>query len=628
MRKTVLPLLLVYILVIVLLLNACTNNQSTTTQTTISSAPVPSSSQSATKTPTPATIANWWDKYGTPQYGGTITLATNNSTISVDTWDFAGGGFTLWLESLFEPDWALDRNTWPMTSSFIPDQYYTGNLAESWEITDPQTITVKIHQGVLWQNKAPANGREFTADDVQFHYDRLLGTGHGYTTPNGFFAAIFGDLQNAVATDKYTVVFHFKRPGSQWFQILADRFPLNQFESPEWIALGGPPVNAPADGAPASGPPPGGAPPAAATSETNNPLRDWHNAVGTGPWILSDMIIGSQATYSKNPNYWGHDPRFPKNQTPYADQLKLLIIPDTATQLASLRTGKIDIVFAANGAGGVDPQQAENLTQTNPDLVQGQSPLGANGLTFRLDKAPFTDINVRKALNMAVNRELISNSIYGGFGNKTPCGFVSQTFKGYAYDYADWPQQLKDEYAYNPTQAKKLLLEAGYPNGFKTDISASTADDSQLLQVFKSEFSDIGVDMTINVQDPTTWDASRMASKHDQMITAAGGSLAAPKFTITQFYSKSPDHAYTMVNDANYDALYDKFFSSTDPAAAQNIFRQIDQYVIQQHWLVLAGEHSNYNVWQPYLKGYSGEQIGFGSQVMWSRVWIDQSLKK
>jgi len=235
---------------------------------------------------------------------------------------------------------------------------------------------------------------------------------------------------------------------------------------------------------------------------------------------------------------------------------------------------------------------------------------------------------VRKALNMAINRELISNSIYGGFGDKTPTGFVSQTFKGYAFDYANWPQQLKDEYAYNPTGAKKLLADAGYPNGFKTNISASTTNDSELLQIFKSEFADIGVDMIINVLDQTTWDASRMASKHDQMITSTGGGLSAPKFTATQFYSKSPDHAYTMVNDANYDALYDKFFSSTDPAEAQKIFEQMDKYVIEQHWLILAGEHSNYNVWQPYLKGYSGEQLGFGQQIMWSRVWIDQSQKK
>ena len=69
--------------------------------------------------------------------------------------------------------------------------------------------------------------------------------------------------------------------------------------------------------------------------------------------------------------------------------------------------------------------------------------------------------------------------------------------KGWGFPYEEWPQDLKDEYAYNPTAAKKLLADAGYPNGFKTNVVADTAGDMDLLQIVKSYFAEVGIDMEI-----------------------------------------------------------------------------------------------------------------------------------
>ena len=65
---------------------------------------------------------------------------------------------------------------------FCPTDYAKGELAESWEFTDPSTFVVHLRQGIHWQNIPPANGREFTADDVVFHFDRMFGLGDGFTT--------------------------------------------------------------------------------------------------------------------------------------------------------------------------------------------------------------------------------------------------------------------------------------------------------------------------------------------------------------------------------------------------------------------------------------------------------------
>ncbi len=70
-------------------------------------------------------------------------------------------------------------------------------------------------------------------------------------------------------------------------------------------------------------------------------MQDWKTAVGTGPYILTDWVKGSAITYTKNPNYWGYDEKFPENRLPSIDEVKVLGIPDASTRLTALCTGKI-----------------------------------------------------------------------------------------------------------------------------------------------------------------------------------------------------------------------------------------------------------------------------------------------
>lgn len=294
---------------------------------TISSTSTVQQSLSTTQQPVssnPVTKANWWDKYGTPQYGGTITVRTtfivagNFDPLASPVPGIFAGGFAAnaWGEALAMPDWTLDRSTWSYSIGFAPLQYLKGLLAQSWEQTDPLTITVHLRQGITWQNKPPVNGREITADDIVFNYDRLLGTGNGYNQPNLFYISRFSNIKKAVAVDRYTVQFQLNQSGVVGLcQILLGEF---FFVPPEWVALGGPPSNAPPAGPPggSGGPPPGG-PPAA-----GGPLTDWKNVVGSSPWVLTDFVNGSKMEFSRNPDYWGYDERYPK--TDYLMLINLL----------------------------------------------------------------------------------------------------------------------------------------------------------------------------------------------------------------------------------------------------------------------------------------------------------------
>jgi peptide/nickel transport system substrate-binding protein len=612
MTKKLLWGLLVILLITSSLLVACTKTTATATstgpaQTTASkppapttSAPAPTTSSSVqTTTPpvqstpgqptAPPAKANWWDKFGAPAYGGAYSLRLASLPTNFDNASFMGGSWQLWFETLFAPDWALDRGTWSFQGLFIPDKFARGLLAESWEQPDAQTIIVHLRHGVKWQNKAPVNGREFTSDDIIQHYDRIRGTGSGYITPNPAYGSFTVNWDKITAKDKYTVVFTFKKPSGTNFASILNRFALNTFEAPESVKAEG------------------------------GALKDWKKALGTGPWMLTDYIEANSMTLGKNPDYWGFDEHYPKNRLPYADSVKLLVIPDSTTAIAALRTGKLDFLSM------VSWQNAAVLAKDMPELQQTQIPFMGYTLTLRVDKVPFKDIRVRRALQMAIDLKSVAQNYYGGKVDGTPANLISPVFKGYAFAYADWPQTLKDDYTFNPSAAKKLLAEAGFPNGFKTNVVTSSIADLQLLQVFKANLLDIGVDMDINAMDQTTFGSFTNAGKHDQMVyTQATASVFDIDRSLQTFYSKFLQNL-AHVSDSKYDALYENFTASTADEAAK-LSAEADRVSLEQHWTINTFSTAYYAIWQPRLKGYSGEFLtdagSWGQAFYFARFWV------
>ena len=157
------------------------------------------------------TTDRWWDKLGTPQYGGEMTIASRN----IENFDpyFNEGLTTIqsaWMERLIADDWAVNPEEWNYRIHFRPDEYLKGHLAENWEFPDSNTLIVRLRQGIHWQDVPPVNEREFTADDVAYHYHRLFGLGSGFSQPAAAHANVVTAYRNLVsvsAEDKYTVIF-------------------------------------------------------------------------------------------------------------------------------------------------------------------------------------------------------------------------------------------------------------------------------------------------------------------------------------------------------------------------------------------------------------------------------------
>ncbi len=509
-----------------------------------------------------------------------------------------------YMESLFTDDWTLDPSVVDLTINYRPQEYVKGALAESWEFTDPNTFVYHIRKGVHWQDIYPANGREFTADDVVFHFGRIFGLGAGFTKPSPVQGSSFPyqSVISVTATDKYTVVFKWSVSNPEY--ILESLHPLISvfnFENPEAVKLWG-------------------------------DVNDWHHAIGTGPFILKDFVSGSSATLVKNPNYWGYDERYPQNKLPYIDKLHVLIIPDDATAIAALRTGKIEALAELASV------QARSIQKTNPEILQVSGSLTA-GLSIdpRNDVKPFNDIRVRKAMQMALDLRTIAESYFLGSADPYPSSITSPAMAGagWGFPYSEWPQDLKDEYAYDPSAAKKLLANAGYPTGFKTNIVADATSDKDLLQIVKSYFADVGIDMEIKIVDSATFSSFVLTNhKQDALAHRPTGRLAMTWQPIVQlnFWRTTITFNYMMLSDPALDAFYNNAMASTTIAGVKKAVRDANEYITRQHCTISLVVPKQYNLYQPWLKGYAGQCSAVYDGVLMNfypaRFWIDQNMKK
>ena len=543
------------------------------------------------------------NKISKPQYGGKMNLRIDSNIVTFDPNDksFRYSIMSGWLETLHAGYWPLEPVAFDQKYGHL--NYTNCHLVESWEFTEPGTYVVHLRKGVHWQDIPPVSGREFTSDDVAYHYHRLYGGGHGFTERGPGAHYQFTPLESVTATDRYTVVFKWKIANEE---MIRDAMQA-------WGSLAS-------------------LEPREAVEKWGN-LDDWHHAIGTGPFILKDVVHGKSATLVKNPNYWGHDEQNPQNQLPYIDALKLLIIPEKAEAIEALRAGKIDAL------DGLTTSQAQEIMKTNPELLQATYP-APNAITLdpRNDLPPFNDIRVRKAMQMAIDLPTICHTYYNDTCRPYPSSITSYYMKGWGFPYEEWPQDLKDEYAYNPTMSRHLLAEAGYPDGFKTNIVADETGDMDLLRIVKSYLAQVGIDMEIRVMGSAETSAFVYGRKHDGLAQRGRiGKLGALGLNPVNFLSRiaSSPANYMVINDPVLDAFHPKAWTVKSFDEIKKLLRDCNEYVARKHFLISLLQPMECALYQPWFKGYNGQRDALtgadGPHLLYyypARFWIDQKLKQ
>jgi peptide/nickel transport system substrate-binding protein len=241
------------------------------------------------------------------------------------------------------------------------------HLAERWEQPDDTTYIFHLRQGVKWHNKPPRNGRECVADDVKFTYDRFR------AEPANPLRFTLEAVDRIEVVDRYTVQFLLKEPFVWLVNVLANPYST-------WII-------------------------APEVVQQFGDLKKPESVIGTGPFLLERYEPNVKTVFKRNPDYFLTD-------QPYVDGVEWLVLDDPSTGLAMYRTGQIDCGPAPQWS--VRQQDLDALKKSHPHLVyQDYLSTVTNAVLYlRTDLPPFTDVRVRRALSLAIDRQGLIEAVY------------------------------------------------------------------------------------------------------------------------------------------------------------------------------------------------------------------------
>jgi len=466
----------------------------------------------------------------------------------------------------------------------VPEQYLTGELAQTWEISaNPLQITFNLRHGVMFTGNAKIGmaARELTADDVVFSIKRTINT----PGPGSYLAMI----KDVVATGRYTVVVSLNRYDANWFFLFAGGMAMGAIQPHEM-------------------------------ADANKTVENWHNAVGTGPFTLTDYIAGVGATYTKNPNYWGTTTINGKQyQEPLIDTLYYTVMADPSTMLAALRTGKVD--WSPN----IPLQDQQTLSQNVPDLIQNKY-LSGKVYQWRINRQGSKTLNkksVRQALMIGLDLNTISKLIYNnGAVVSWPIG---PQVPGYT-PLEQLPAADQALYSHDTAKAIQMIKDAGYPSGFSVELDI-TAEYTDLANACADMWSKINVTTNIKVLDPTTATSYRdqvtypdlLASNYSVVNPLVSLHLAAGNVLATNYLTSEP-----------FDAEYKACAAETDPVKRTALEKQLGIEVLDDCGMISFAQPYVLNCYWPWMKNYYGElDAGYYNQMpMIKTMWIDQNLKK
>lgn len=481
-------------------------------------------------------------------------------------------GGTLYIGQDFGPGSLDPHKTLTWASVNIFESIYDGlvkwnddetalvpDLATSWTISDDGTVyTFKIRQGVKFHN-----GREMTAEDVKFSIDRLR-------SDESVHSANFQDVTSVEILDPETVQITLSKPVATFLMFLTERQAIVPMEAVDQL-------------------------------ETN--------PIGTGPFMLEENVLDQYVRLVKNPDYY-------EEGLPYLDAVEFKILGDEASKEAALRAGSVDMLWFR------DPRQAEAVAADIPTLVSAPG-IPSRYIDIRLNhcEAPFDDVNVRRALSLAMDREkLIETVIPSKYG-----GAVSQVIAPSSRFFWDKPEPLP-YYTPDVEQAKALLAEAGYPDGL-SDLEYKVVAANQLdvdgAQVLKQQWLDAGIDVNINPMEVSQI-ISDWRDGNGKMIQVGVTWTPDPDVQLyDRFHSSGKLAQAYCINDPVIDDLMDKARATTDIATRKQLYLDFQERLADQaHTLVLYGYPLRWEVWQNYVKGYFSRP----SNSRWSLrfTWLDR----
>lgn len=358
-----------------------------------------------------------------------------------------------------DPAIGYNWQNWPMMRALFSRlvTYQPGttkivlDAAESYHISSDGTeYTFKLRKGLKF-----ADGTPLTAHDVAYSINRVVdpatsSPGQSFFSPIVGYNAMVGGkaktLSGISVPDDHTIVFRIHKPNVVFLQVLSMNFA--SIVSPQAVSAHAKDVA--------------------------------HHPMGSGPFVMTSWTPGNEVVFRRNEHYF-------EPGIPYLDEVRFQLGIDELTAYFKLLRGEVDLL--GDGVPGSQLALVKRSPRYKSMLVVGR-PLETSYITLNTQMKPFDDVRVRRAINMAIDKKAIIRVING---RGAPANQVlPPEMPGYDKDYKGYP--------YDPAQAKKLLAEAGHPNGFETELYAMNADPNpRIAQAIQAQLASIGVKVTLRV---------------------------------------------------------------------------------------------------------------------------------
>ncbi|MBI2917680.1 MAG: ABC transporter substrate-binding protein [Chloroflexi bacterium] len=541
--------------------------RATATPTT-ASRPGITATPTARPSPTPAVAASQ------PKHGGLLKTFTDREVRAWDGVKLKSGGRDVRTQHNLVFSLLFD---YPATPENNCQLNLTPELAESFKWNNDTQLDVKLRSGVKFQNKPPISGRELTAEDAAASLSRAFIT----DTVRGM-EAIAPHVLKIEAVDKYTVRFTTDGP-------LATLVPVGLPSVYGTVVV-----------------------PKEFAEDWGDPYKHY---IGTGPFAFSEYVQGVKVSYEKHPNYF-------KPGLPYVDKVDFNIMGDVSTRVAALRSGAIDLIWMLLPQAMAAPLEKAAGIQVQSCLQYLAMP---GRIYMRTDKAPFGDIRVRRAMSMALNREGYLKAILQGHG--VTAALYPPEMLPYHVGLNELSPETRRWVTYNPQEAKKLLAEAGYPNGFESSMIFNTAYTTPYPEVAQGMLADlaaIGIKVNPRWLAQAQWSYYVNSGDIDDMLFGTAGPADLTETMGPWVSTSPPSHNRSRIKDSEVDKLLLAFNREPDLNKAIQFFKQLEIRIIDQAWEITPGTYPmEFTAARSYVRDFRGGNYWYTSTFL-ERLWLDR----
>jgi peptide/nickel transport system substrate-binding protein len=539
----------------------------------IAAVPTPTPQPTATPAPSPTPIP-----VVDPRRGGNIKFS---AIFPGFHWDMLeGGAFNTVTMNQFLP----------LLIQFNPesrDRLELGpDLATSWDVENGgQSYVFHLNENARWDDGVPMG-----AADVKWTMDEMVNEDE----PRQWSGFIKPFYESTEIIDDHTVRLNLKFASGIFLQYLASNYftmlPKHHYEN---------------------------------MSADDRKLKE--NILGGGPWKLRDYDPTVSWSYDRNEDYW-------KEGLPYLDTMETFLISAGGAMAGAYKTGQVHM--SRSGLLGLSNAEAINLAE---DLVghaqiRFGGPMSHINLYMNINNPdlPYADVRVRRAIHLAVNRQdLIAILTLG------------KASLGYPFMPDFWFSLTEAEVALLPgfrvtadgqkdprdiATAKQLMIDAGYPDGFKTDsLSRNFFGIPEMAQVVADQLREIGIDMSITVTDNRTADARRDTGDYEILPQSDGTNMVDPEDAFARLYtSASATHGnFIRWTNPRVDELYDLQARTTDRALRRQYTLEAAEIVLQEVPVVSLYWADRAQYVDDRVKNFNMPNVWFARNYKDEHLWCD-----